>query len=70
MVCEHWSGILDYELEEVNRKMATARVIKSGNGQVVLLPKEFPIKTKRVEIFRDGQEIVIKERPDLPKRQK
>jgi virulence-associated protein VagC len=50
--------------------MATARVIKSGNGQVVIVPKEFPIKTKRVEIFRDGREIVIKEIADLLKRQK
>lgn len=43
--------------------MTTARVFKSGNSQAVRLPKEFRFKSDEVEIFRRGQEIVLKERP-------
>jgi len=42
--------------------MATARVFKSGNSQAVRLPKEFRVKAKEVEIFRRGDEIVLRER--------
>src|SRR5262245_38395543 len=41
--------------------MATARVFKSGNSQAVRLPKEFRLKSKEVEIFRRGEEIVLRE---------
>lgn len=43
--------------------MATARVFKSGNSQAVRLPKQFRVKSKEVEIYRRGDEIVLKERP-------
>jgi antitoxin VapB len=43
--------------------MATARVFKSGNSQAVRLPKEFRLKGPEVEIFRRGEEIVLRERP-------
>jgi antitoxin VapB len=43
--------------------MATARVFKSGNSQAVRLPKEFRLKSKEVEIFRRGEEIVLREKP-------
>ena len=42
--------------------MATARVFRSGNSQVVRLPKGFRFKGKEVEIFRRGEEIVLRER--------
>ncbi len=42
--------------------MATARVFKSGNSQAVRLPKQFRLKTREVEIFRRGGEIVLRER--------
>ncbi len=42
--------------------MATARVFRSGNSQAVRLPKEFRIKSKEVEIFRRGDEIVLREK--------
>lgn len=42
--------------------MATARVFRSGNSQAVRLPKEFRLKSKEVEIFRRGEEIVLRER--------
>lgn len=42
--------------------MAIAKVFKSGNSQAVRLPKEFRIAAKEVDIFRRGDEIVLKER--------
>jgi antitoxin VapB len=42
--------------------MATARVFRSGNSQAVRLPKKFRLKSKEVEIFRRGDEIVLRER--------
>lgn len=43
--------------------MATARVFKSGNSQAVRLPKQFRVKSKEVEIYKRGDEIVLKEKP-------
>ena len=43
--------------------MATARVFRSGNSQAVRLPKQFRFKSKEVEIFRRGDEIVLREKP-------
>jgi hypothetical protein len=42
--------------------MATARVFRSGNSQAVRLPKEFRSKSRDVEIFRRGDEIVLREK--------
>jgi len=42
--------------------MGTARVFKSGNSQAVRLPKEFRLKSTEVEIFRRGNEIVLREK--------
>ncbi|HLH92331.1 MAG TPA: type II toxin-antitoxin system VapB family antitoxin [Xanthobacteraceae bacterium] len=42
--------------------MATARVFRSGNSQAVRLPKEFQVRSKEVEIFRRGNEIVLREK--------
>ena len=42
--------------------MATARVFKSGNSQAVRLPKEFRLRGKEVEIFRRGEELVLREK--------
>ncbi len=41
--------------------MNTARVFKSGNSQAVRLPKEFRVGSKELEIFRRGEEIVLRE---------
>lgn len=41
----------------------TARVFQSGNSQAVRLPKEFRLRTKRVQIFRRGNDIVLREKP-------
>ena len=41
--------------------MATTRVFKSGNSQAVRLPKEFSVSSKVLEIFRRGDEIVLRE---------
>ena len=42
--------------------MATARVFKSGNSQAVRLPKEFRFNGDEVEIFRRGDEVVLREK--------
>jgi antitoxin VapB len=42
--------------------MSTARVFQSGNSQAVRLPKEFRLKGPEVDIFRRGEEIVLRER--------
>ena len=41
--------------------MATARIFKSGNSQAVRLPKQFRLSGQDVEIFRRGDEIVLRE---------
>lgn len=41
--------------------MATARVFRSGNSQAVRLPKEFRVRCRELEIFRRGEEIVLRE---------
>tara|TARA_Y100000310_G_C20604210_1_gene774662 strand:+ start:276 stop:506 length:231 start_codon:yes stop_codon:yes gene_type:complete len=41
--------------------VTTTRVFKSGNSQAVRLPKEFAVKGKELEIFRRGDEIVLRE---------
>lgn len=42
--------------------MGTARVFRSGNSQAVRLPKQFRLKSEEVEIFRRGDEIVLREK--------
>lgn len=43
--------------------MATAKVFQSGNSQALRIPKEFAFKAEEVEIFRRGDEIVLREKP-------
>jgi len=43
--------------------MSYARVFKSGNSQAVRLPKKFRFEADQVEIFRRGDEIVLREKP-------
>ena len=40
----------------------TAKVFRSGNSQAVRLPKEFRFRGKEVEIFRRGDEVVLREK--------
>jgi antitoxin VapB len=42
--------------------MPTARVFKSGNSQAVRLPKQFRLRSKEVEIFRRGDELILREK--------
>ena len=43
--------------------MLTAKVFRSGNSQAVRLPKEFRLEANEVEIFKRGDEIVLRPRP-------
>lgn len=42
--------------------MVTTRVFKSGNSQAVRLPREFRFRSSEVEIFRRGDEVVLREK--------
>lgn len=42
--------------------MTTAKVFQSGNSQAVRLPKEFRFNTREVEIYRRGNEVVLREK--------
>jgi antitoxin VapB len=44
-------------------KMDTAKIFKSGNSQAVRLPKEYQFDVSEVEIFRRGNEIVLRKTP-------
>lgn len=43
--------------------MTYARIFQSGNSQAVRLPKEFRFDANQVEIFRRGDEIILREVP-------
>ncbi len=40
--------------------MVTARIFQSGNSQAVRLPKSFRFDVEEVEIFRRGDEVVLR----------
>jgi antitoxin VapB len=40
----------------------TAKIFQSGNSQAVRLPKEFRFDSSEVEIFRRGDEVVLREK--------
>ena len=42
-------------------EVVTARVFRSGN-RAVRLPKQFRLKSKEVEIFRRGDQIILREK--------
>jgi antitoxin VapB len=43
--------------------MDTAKVFRSGNSQVVRLPKQYRFESSEVLIFRRGDEVVLREKP-------
>ena len=43
-----------------SRSVVETTVFQSGNSQAIRIPKEFQFQTKRVEILRDGQSIVLR----------
>lgn len=46
--------------------MTTARVFKSGNSQAVRLPREFRFASEEVEIYRRGDEVILREKRSSP----
>jgi antitoxin VapB len=44
--------------------MATTRVFKSGNSQAVRIPRKFQLDVSEVEIFRRGDELVLRKKQD------
>ncbi len=43
--------------------MDTAKIFKSGNSQAVRLPKAYQFDVSEVQIFRRGDEIILKGKP-------
>lgn len=43
--------------------MNVAKIFKSGNSQAVRLPKDFQFDVSEVQIFRRGDEVVLKKKP-------
>lgn len=43
--------------------MATTRIFRSGNSLAVRLPKEFRFKSAEIEIFRRGDEVILRDKP-------
>lgn len=43
--------------------MTFARIFRSGNSQAVRLPKDFRFDVEQVEIFRRGDEVVLRPVP-------
>ena len=43
--------------------MTTAKVFMSDRSQAVRLPKEFRFEGTEVEIFRRGDEVILREKP-------
>ena len=43
--------------------MKIAKIFKSGNSQALRLPREFRFHCNEVEIFRHGNDVVLREKP-------
>lgn len=56
--------ILNVYTKEGNA-MTHAKVFQSGNSQAVRLPKAFRFHSSEVEIFRRGDEVVLREKPAM-----
>ena len=48
--------------------MKFAKIFKSGNSQALRLPKEFQFSSKEVEIFKCGNDVILREKPKNLKR--
>ena len=44
--------------------MTTTRVFKNGNSQAVLIPSELQLDVSEVEIFRRGDELVLRKKKE------
>ncbi len=51
-----------YIQEVYTMSMRTTKVFKSGNSQAVRLPKEFQFDSDEIEIFRRGDEVVLRKK--------
>ena len=44
--------------------MEKAKIFQNGRSQAVRLPKEFRFKSKEVYIRKEGQNVILSEKPD------
>jgi antitoxin VapB len=57
------AGTCAYTGVHTETRIPTSKVFWSGNHQAIQLPKEFCLTADEVEIFRRGDEIVLREMP-------
>jgi antitoxin VapB len=57
-----YNEYIHFQFLGAHSPMPTAKVFRSGNSQAVRLPKQFRLKSKEVEIFRRGDEVVLREK--------
>ncbi len=43
--------------------MSTTKIFQSGNSQAVRIPKEFQFDVSEIEIFRQGEDVVLRKKP-------
>jgi antitoxin VapB len=46
----------------MRKKSYSARIFRSGHSQLVRLPKEIRFRGRDVEIFRRGEEVILREK--------
>jgi antitoxin VapB len=52
---------VDRYIRLVYTEVMVTKVFRSGNSQAVRIPRQFRLEAKEVEIFRRGEEIVIRQ---------
>jgi antitoxin VapB len=57
-----WSRGLASDILSWRDIMNTAKIFKNGNSQAVRLPKEFQFDSPEVEIFRRGDEVILRKK--------
>ena len=43
--------------------MSTTKIFQSGNSQAVRIPKEFQFDVSEIEIFRQGEDVILRKKP-------
>jgi antitoxin VapB len=62
LVDNAWPKIYTFYIYKLESIMTQAAIFMSGNSQAVRLPKSYRFNTKSVEIFRRGDEVVLREK--------
>ena len=61
--CYDGDRLFSSGLKTRNRNMTIARVIQAGDHQTIELPQEFHFDSDEVEVFRRGNEVILRQKP-------